>query len=147
MIRIWYIYLPAKKTLSCCLVSCSQTHVHIFLFVILKFLAKTNCQECDALEYVLENIQDELKDVIGGIVVKAQNSHMVNLYNPSKEPALIYFRRGMPLLYYGSTNAEEIVQVFSENREPIVKELADVNFEHLTQAASGATTGDWFLFL
>ncbi|XP_023293710.2 dnaJ homolog subfamily C member 10 [Lucilia cuprina] len=107
---------------------------------------KNNCPACDELETVLENVQKELKDVIGAVVVKAHNSHMVNLYDPSKEPALIYFRRGMPLLYYGEPNAEEIVQMFSENREPVVKELSDVNFEHLTQAATGATTGDWFVF-
>ncbi|KAM7363597.1 uncharacterized protein ACRADG_000441 isoform 2-T2 [Cochliomyia hominivorax] len=101
---------------------------------------------CDEFERVLQNIQNELKDGIGAVVVKAHNSHMVNLYDPTKEPALIYFRRGMPLLYYGKPNAEEIVQLFSENREPVVKELSDANFEHLTQAATGATTGDWFVF-
>ncbi|XP_065371058.1 thioredoxin domain-containing protein [Calliphora vicina] len=107
---------------------------------------KNNCEACDELEAVLENIQNELKDDIGAVVVKAHNSHMVNLYDPSKEPALIYFRRGMPLLYHGEPNAEEIVQRFSENREPVVRELSDINFEHLTQSATGATTGDWFVF-
>lgn len=72
---------------------------------------------------------------------------MVGLYDLSKEPALIYFRRGMPLLYHGDPSGEEIMMLFSENREPIVKELSDENFEHLTQAATGATTGDWFVFL
>lgn len=107
---------------------------------------KKNCKECDELEIILENIQNVLKENIGAVVVKAQNSHMVNLYDPSKEPALIYFRRGMPLLYHGEPNGEEIMQLFNENREPIVKELSDENFEHLTQAATGATTGDWFVF-
>ena len=30
-------------------------------------------------------------------------------------------------------------------REPGVKELTDGSFEHLTQAATGATTGDWLV--
>lgn len=37
--------------------------------------------------------------------------------------------------------------MFTENKEPTVKELTDDTFEHLTQASSGATTGDWFVML
>lgn len=111
------------------------------------YLAKSECSSCDELENIIENVQSELKNNIGAVVVKAYNSHMVNLYDPTKEPALIYFRRGMPLLYHGEPDGEEILQVFSENREPVVKELSDETFEHLTQAATGATTGDWFVFL
>jgi hypothetical protein len=33
------------------------------------------------------------------------------------------------------------------NREKITRDLNDFNFEHDTQAASGATTGDWFVLL
>lgn len=36
---------------------------------------------------------------------------------------------------------------FTENKAPTVKELTDDTFEHLTQASSGATTGDWFVML
>ena len=47
----------------------------------------------------------------------------------------------------GPLNDEEILNTFIENKEPIVKELTDDTFEHLTQASSGATTGDWFVML
>lgn len=40
-----------------------------------------------------------------------------------------------------------ILHTFTYNKDPAVKELNDDNFEHLTQAASGATTGDWFVML
>lgn len=40
-----------------------------------------------------------------------------------------------------------MLTMFSENKEPTVKELTDDTFEHLTQASSGATTGDWFVML
>uniref|UniRef100_A0A1A9VM11 Thioredoxin domain-containing protein n=1 Tax=Glossina austeni TaxID=7395 RepID=A0A1A9VM11_GLOAU len=113
---------------------------------VIVLFTKDKCVECDELQLVVENIQNELKETIGAIVVKAHNSHMVNIYDPSKEPSLIYFRRGIPLLYYGDYKEDEIVQLFTENQEPIVKELSDENFEHLTQAATGATTGDWFVF-
>lgn len=75
------------------------------------------------------------------------NSHLARLYKPTKEPALVFFRHGIPLLYEGSTVAEEIYQHFDRNRVPIVKELTDDTFEHLTQASTGATTGDWFIQL
>lgn len=42
---------------------------------------------------------------------------------------------------------EEILNLFMDNREPIVRELTDDTFEHLTQASTGATTGDWFVML
>lgn len=40
-----------------------------------------------------------------------------------------------------------ILHTFVNNKEPAVKELTDETFEHLTQAATGATTGDWFVML
>jgi hypothetical protein len=47
----------------------------------------------------------------------------------------------------GPVNDELIFHTFTENKEPTVRELSDDNFEHLTQASSGATTGDWFVML
>lgn len=47
----------------------------------------------------------------------------------------------------GEPNEEVILHFFTENKEPVVKELTDDNFESLTQAASGATTGNWFIML
>lgn len=47
----------------------------------------------------------------------------------------------------GPLNDELILHTFTSNQDPLVKELTDATFEHLTQAASGATTGDWFVML
>ncbi|XP_055849789.1 thioredoxin domain-containing protein [Episyrphus balteatus] len=113
---------------------------------VIALFTKSNCESCDELETILENIQDDLKDHLSAIIVKSMNSHMVGIYNPSKEPALVYFRRGLPLLYHGPITEDDIMHTFGENRDPVVKELSDNNFEHLTQAATGATTGDWFVF-
>ena len=49
--------------------------------------------------------------------------------------------------FKGSVNEDAMLSMFTENKEPIVKELTDDTFEHLTQASSGATTGDWFVML
>lgn len=51
------------------------------------------------------------------------------------------------ILLIGPLNDEEILHIFIENKEPTVKELTDETFEYLTQASSGATTGDWFIML
>ncbi len=45
----------------------------------------------------------------------------------------------------GPANEEEILESISLFKEPCVKELNDNTFEHQTQAATGATTGDWFV--
>jgi len=52
-----------------------------------------------------------------------------------------------PLCALGRLNDEDILTMFTENKVPAVKELTDDTFEHLTQASSGATTGDWFIML
>lgn len=79
--------------------------------------------------------------------MKIQNSNLVQIYSPSKEPALVFMRHGVPLLYHGEVNDDLILHTFRENKEPVVRELDDTNFEHLTQASTGATTGDWFVLL
>lgn len=113
---------------------------------VVALFTRANCAECTAYEQVVGNVQDELKQTLGATVVQAQESNLIHIYDPSREPALLYFRHGIPILYHGDINAEEILHFFSENREPAVKELSDENFEHLTQASTGATTGDWFVF-
>lgn len=110
------------------------------------FIAK-GCPECEKYENELLKIHEDLKNDFPAEVVKVVNSHLVRLYKPTKEPALVFFRNGIPLLYEGSTVAEEIYHLFDRNRVPIVKELSDDTFEHLTQASTGATTGDWFIQL
>ncbi|XP_014280654.1 protein disulfide-isomerase A4 [Halyomorpha halys] len=113
-------------------------------FVVVLF-TKPNCEACEKLESALINIREDLVDSLNCWVVKAENSYLVKLYNPTKEPSLVFFRHGVPLLYDGDINEDLILHVFSDNKDPIVKELSDENFEFLTQAASGATTGDWFI--
>lgn len=113
-------------------------------YVIVLF-AKKDCQESEKFETEVLKIREDLVDSLSAWVVKAVDSYLLRLYSPSKEPALVFFRHGIPLLYDGDLNEELILETFIFNKEPAVKELTDDNFEHLTQAASGATTGDWFV--
>ncbi|KAH8314283.1 hypothetical protein KR074_010745, partial [Drosophila pseudoananassae] len=107
---------------------------------------KNNCQRCLDYENVVSKIQPQLEDTLSANVVQALDSNLVSIYDPSREPSLVFFRRGIPILYHGEANDDEILDFFNDNLEPAVKELSDDNFEHLTQASTGATTGDWFVF-
>jgi len=113
-------------------------------YVIVLF-TRRDCEPCQNLENELIGLREDLVDTLGAWVVKITDSQMTRLYSPTKEPVLVFFRHGVPLLYDGPVNDELILHTFSENKEPVVKELTDETFEHLTQASSGATTGDWFV--
>ncbi|XP_017786007.1 PREDICTED: thioredoxin domain-containing protein [Nicrophorus vespilloides] len=113
-------------------------------YVVVLF-TKRDCDACDDWENELFGLREDLVDSLGSWVVKAPNSQMTRLYSPSKEPVLVFFRHGVPLLYDGPMNDELILHTFTQNMEPLVKELNDETFEHLTQVATGATTGDWFV--
>ncbi|XP_034665910.1 uncharacterized protein LOC117899762 [Drosophila subobscura] len=107
---------------------------------------KQICEGCLEYETAVSAIQNDLKETLGAAVVQAQDSNLVGVYDPNKEPALVYFRHGIPILYHGDIIEDQIIEFFNDNKEPAVKELSDENFEHLTQASTGATTGDWFIF-
>ena len=49
--------------------------------------------------------------------------------------------------FTGPRSEEVMVETFIENQDVVVTALNDDSFEHLTQAATGATTGDWFVYL
>lgn len=106
---------------------------------------KPNCEKCVEFEIHLGNLEDDFKKHMNSVTVKATNSHLTRLYNPAKEPAIVFFRHGVPLLYSGEPDENEIYGFFDKNQSPAVKELTDKIFEHITQAATGATTGDWFV--
>ncbi|XP_055587190.1 LOW QUALITY PROTEIN: thioredoxin domain-containing protein-like [Uranotaenia lowii] len=117
-------------------------HSHSNLVVL---FTKPDCENCDKLEAVLGKLVQEIKDNLEAEAVKAVSSQMARLYSPKKEPAVVFFRHGVPLLYDGPVNEDALIGKLVHNKDPNVKELSDENFEHLTQASSGATTGDWFI--
>lgn len=113
-------------------------------YVIVLFSRKY-CDQCENFEIELTNLREDLVESLNAWVVKVEDSQMTRLYSPDPEPILVFFRHGIPLLYDGPLNDELILHTFITNKEPVTKELTDETFEHLTQAATGATTGDWFV--
>ena len=49
------------------------------------------------------------------------------------------------LSFSGPANEEIMLDTLLKYKEPGVQELTDSTFEHQTQAATGATTGDWLV--
>jgi len=80
-------------------------------------------------------------DSLDASVVKVVSSPLVKLYSPTLEPAVVFFRHGVPMLYHGPANEDELLSKLNRCPEPAVKALNDETFEHLTQASTGATTG------
>lgn len=93
-------------------------------------------------------LREEIESTLDAKVLKLENSQLQRVYDFKKqEAALLFLRKGVGLLYPrdGRDSADDIFDFFNDNREPIVKELDDSNFEHLTQASTGSTTGDWLV--
>ncbi|GAB1859918.1 Thioredoxin domain-containing protein [Camponotus japonicus] len=113
-------------------------------YVVVLF-TREDCPKCENYENELIQLREDLVDSLSAWIFKAVDSQLLQLYSTDKEPVILFFRHGLPLLYDGPLNDEEILTMFTENKVPAVKELTDDTFEHLTQASSGATTGDWFV--
>nr|CAG4647153.1 EOG090X0856 [Megafenestra aurita]SVE92462.1 EOG090X0856 [Megafenestra aurita] len=116
-------------------------------FVVALFRSQS-CADCDELEAQLSSIREDLVDSLNAWVVKVVSSPLVSNFTTSSDsgkPLVVYFRHSVPMLYDGPLNDEIILETFVQNQEPAVNNLNDDSFEHLTQAASGATTGDWFV--
>ncbi|XP_065340473.1 thioredoxin domain-containing protein [Cloeon dipterum] len=124
------------------LVNLVRTEKHVVVA-----FAQRDHDASEKLEDAILSLREDLVDALGAWVVKAENSAMARLYNPKapNTPFAVYFRHGVPLLYDGELDEDLILHTFSNSKEPAVRELNDDVFEHLTQAATGATTGDWFV--
>ena len=93
-------------------------------------------------------LREELESTFDGKVLKLESSQLQRIYDYHKhDSALLFLRKGVGLLYPADDpdNPDNIFDFFNEARDPIVKELDDSNFEHLTQASTGSTTGDWLI--
>jgi len=116
--------------------------------VVALFCTDANAESCEDYESELAGIREDFIDMFqgDGWLVKLLNSPLVTQFTPKVDvPVAVMFRRGLPVLYSGPANGDMMLESFMRCKEPGVKELSDTSFEHLTQAASGATTGDWLV--
>jgi len=117
-------------------------------YVVALFCTAANAESCEEFESELAGIREDFIDMMNGDgwMVKLASSPLVHRFTPSAaKPVIVMFRQGLPVLYDGPANGEVMAEILMQYKEPGVKELTDSTFEHLTQAASGATTGDWLV--
>ncbi|XP_006826113.1 protein disulfide-isomerase-like, partial [Saccoglossus kowalevskii] len=107
-----------------------------------------NCPKCatfgpEFLKAASKLVDD--KDV-EFVLVKDKDVHI--RHGVSTTPSILYFREKTPILFTDEMKADHIVNFVQNSQSAFTKSLTDDSFEHLTQAATGATTGDWLvLFL
>jgi len=117
-------------------------------YVVALFCSDGTEERCEEFEGELAGIREDLIDITDGDgwVVKLLNSQLIQHYSFTPDvPVIVLFRSGLPVLYDGPANEEVMLDTLTQYKEPGVQELTDSSFEHLTQAATGATTGDWFV--
>ncbi|KAK3095505.1 hypothetical protein FSP39_015461, partial [Pinctada imbricata] len=84
------------------------------------------------------------------IKVKCEDPGTAVHYGVTTVPQIIFFRDGVPALYDIPDDTREVraaqLQVWLEiSQQVAIQTLTDQTFEHLTQASTGATTGDWLV--
>jgi len=116
-------------------------------YVVALLCTSTNTERCEEFEGELASIREDLIDGLeDGWVVKLMDSNMWGFFAFSNEqPIIVFLRSGQAILYDGPANEEVLLESLMQYREPCVQDLTDNTFEHLTQASTGATTGDWFV--
>lgn len=104
------------------------------------------CTECVEGEEILKAKAADLEDDFGVTTFKVTARRDIeDRYGVTARPSIIFFRDGTPALYEGQYHPDSIMDWVGQNLEPAVKTLTDDTFEHLTQAATGATTGNWLV--
>lgn len=104
-----------------------------------------SCTDCVEAEVLLGGMSKELEDNLGTLVVRLKKPDLRSQYGVKSLPALVYIRKNKTASYDGAFEIDSLYAWFQENMEPVTVDLDDQSFEHLTQAATGATTGDWLV--
>ena len=75
---------------------------------------KGGSDACDDYEGELAAIREDLVDSINAWVVKAAaDSPLKADFNPGDKPTIVFFRDGVPVLYNGPANDEEMLETLA----------------------------------
>nr|CAG4641794.1 EOG090X0856 [Eurycercus lamellatus] len=114
-----------------------------------KFFIKFLKEKCNYTYTEARDLRFDCKPLLQNQVTNVETATSLALnFTSEKEsakPLVVYYRHSIPMLYDGPSNEEIMLDTFVQNQQANVNTLNDDSFEHLTQAASGATTGDWFV--
>lgn len=103
------------------------------------------CTDCVEAEVLLGGMSKELEENLGVLVARLKETGLRSRYGVKKVPTMVYIRNNITAMYDGKFEFDELYAWLQDNRFPATAELDDSSFEHLTQAATGATTGDWLV--
>jgi len=108
------------------------------------FYRKENCLKCPEVEQSLYSLLGQ-PEVAGIEIGKSDDKELMTKLGVTSLPALVYLRDKSHVFYDGDFQIEDIVQWSMLATKKALQRLDDDSFEHLTQASSGATTGDWLV--
>ncbi|KAK4304544.1 hypothetical protein Pmani_023425 [Petrolisthes manimaculis] len=119
-------------------------------YIVILFSEGSECTGgCEELEDTLASIREDVVEAVNAWVIRTHSPTLAlqyGLVGKSLANSIVLFSNGVPMLYTGPPDDDEIMLSFLvTNPESSLHSLTDVNFEHLTQASSGATTGDWLV--
>ncbi|KAH9495976.1 hypothetical protein Btru_012298 [Bulinus truncatus] len=109
------------------------------------FYKTENCDSCATVLNVFNQIvgQPELPSDI--IVGKSADLSLAEHLKITAYPSLIFLRDNSIVLFDDAYEIERLLEWIQLAAQKTTHTLDDTSFEHLTQAASGATTGDWLV--
>ncbi|XP_052096437.1 uncharacterized protein LOC127731691 [Mytilus californianus] len=120
-------------------------------YVLVLFYYDTDtCTRCADAEKEIEKVQTPEMFDQDIVKVKCDDPGTAVKYGVHTIPQLIFFRKASPVLYEIPEDTRVIlwedVTVWLDNAKTIATQtLYEDSFEHLTQASTGATTGDWLV--
>jgi len=121
-----------------------QQHFNEKQKLLVVFYRDENCLKC-------KDVLDSLYDLLGqpemsGVQIgKSNDKQLIRKVGVTNFPSLAYLRDKSHVFYDGDFQLEDMVQWSMMASKKTLKWLDDDSFEHLTQASSGATTGDWLV--
>lgn len=108
---------------------------------------KSGCPSCERYEKILQENLKEMEDMYQcSLTIVRDNAELVERYGIERIPRVMFFREGIPAIYNSpELLPSDLLYWVHKARDARVQILDDTIFEHLTQATTGATTGDWLV--
>jgi len=108
------------------------------------FYRTEGCEKCPAVVDSLPSLLEQ-PELTGCAVSKSADKALADKLGVADFPSLVYLRDKAHVLYDGTFDPEDIIQWTMLASKKVLQRLDDQSFERLTQAATGATTGDWLV--
>jgi hypothetical protein len=105
-------------------------------------------EACDKCQLALDSVTQVVgqPEVPAGLeIVKSSNPDLLTHIEVKEFPSLVYLKDKSHVTYDGRFGVEDLLEWVQLAANHVVHKLNDDSFEHLTQASSGATTGDWLV--